>query len=270
MRLYERLRIAREVEDRLQRLDVPFNDRGFDRYGVSRQHLRKAFTLLGIAYRHYFQVRCFGTENIPKARRAMLVANHAGGYAVDAGMLLAACFFDLDPPRLAQGMAEKFINRWPFASEWAARTGQITGLPEHASRLLKDERLLMVFPEGARGTAKLFRDRHTLTTFGSGFARLALETQSPVIPVAVLGAGDALPTIANLKRLGALFRAPYVPVTPYLLPIPLPVRIELHIGKAINLEGSGNEEDEVLNIQIERVRSAISQMIARGRQAYPS
>ena len=65
----------------------------------------------------------------------------------------------MDPPRLAQGMVEKFLNRVPFASLWSNRVGQLTGLPEHATRLLEDDRLLMVFPEGARGTAKLYKER---------------------------------------------------------------------------------------------------------------
>ena len=114
----------------------------------------------------------------------MLVGNHSGGVAIDGAMVLASMFFDMDPPRLAQGMAEKFINKVPFASEWANRTGQFTGLPENAVRLLEDERLLVVFPEGARGTAKLYKERYSLVDFGTGFMRLALKTKTPIIPFA--------------------------------------------------------------------------------------
>ena len=58
------------------------------------------------------------------------------------------------------------------------------GLPEHAVRLLEDDRLLLVFPEGARGTAKLFKDRNSLVRFGTGFMRLALQTGTPIVPTA--------------------------------------------------------------------------------------
>ncbi len=147
----------------------------------------------------------------------MLVGNHSGGVALDGAMCVAASFFELNPPRLAQGMAEKFLNVIPFASEWTARCGQLTGLPEHAERLLEDERLLMVFPEGAKGTAKLFKERYSLVDFGTGFMRLALKTKTPIIPLGFVGGADAIPTIANSYALGKLLRDPYIPITPWLL-----------------------------------------------------
>src|SRR4030095_7790311 len=122
------------------------------------------------------------------------------------------------PPRLAQGMAEKFLNQFPVASLWTSRTGQFTGLPEHAIRLLEDERLLMVFPEGARGTAKLYKQRHSLVEFGTGFIRLALKTGTPIVPLGFAGGGEAFPTVVNSYALGRLMGVPYLPVTPYLLP----------------------------------------------------
>src|SRR5256885_2001642 len=121
--------------------------------------------------------------------RAMLIGNHSGGVALDGGMVLASMLLDLDPPRLAQGMAEKFMNMIPFMSQYSARCGQFTGLPEHATRLLDDERLLMVFPEGARGTAKLYWERYSLVNFGTGFMRLSLATGTPIVPFAFIGGG---------------------------------------------------------------------------------
>src|SRR5678816_4916589 len=102
-------------------------------------------------------------------------------------------------------MVEKFINRYPWASLWSNRCGQVTGLPEHAERLLSEERLLMVFPEGARGTAKLYKDRYSLVDFGTGFMRLALKTKTPIVPFGFLGGGEAVPTVVNAYRLGQAF-----------------------------------------------------------------
>src|SRR5688500_14920537 len=94
------------------------------------------FSLLKLLYRRYFTVQVHGLENVPPRGRAMLVGNHQNGVALDAAMVIASMFFELEPPRLAQGMAEKFIYLVPFASEWASRCGQLSGLPEHAERLL--------------------------------------------------------------------------------------------------------------------------------------
>src|SRR3954452_1587807 len=256
-----------EISARVERLELPFDARGVDGYGTSKWHLGVAFRALSFLYRTYFQVRCQGLEHIPVRGRAMLVGNHSGGIALDAAMVIAACFLELDPPRLAQGMAEKFINRFPFASTWTSRCGQLTGLPEHAQRLLEDDRLLMVFPEGARGTAKLWKDRWSLVDFGTGFIRLALRTKSPIVPLGFIGGGDAIPTVSNLYRIGKLVGVPYVPVTPWIFPVPRPVRLEIHYGEPLVFEGNGSEEDDVIQRYVEQVKSAIAGLIEKGRES---
>ena len=253
------------MAERVDRLELPFNEFGVDPYGISKKHLTLAGSVLAAFYRYYFRVKCFGVEHVPPRGRAMLVGNHSGGYAVDGAMLITSMFLEMNPPRLAQGMAEKFINQFPFASTWTSRTGQFTGLPEHARQLLEDDRLLMVFPEGARGTAKLYRERYSLVEFGTGFVRLALQTRSPIVPVGILGGGTAVPTIANLYRLGRLVGVPYIPITPYLLPLPLPAPVEFHYGEPLVFTGTGDEDDEVIAGYVEQVKSSIAGLIERGR-----
>lgn len=255
---------SKRVLDRVDRLDLDFGRHGIDPYGISRVDLARMFTALGLIYRRYFKVTTEGLDRVPDRGRAMLVGNHSGGYAIDGAMVLASMFFSREPPRLAQGMAEKFLNRLPFASRWTSRIGQLTGLPEHAQRLLEDDRLLMVFPEGARGTAKLYGDRNTLVGFGTGFLRLALATQSPIIPFAVLGGGDALPTVLNLYGLGRVLGMPYIPITPYIVPVPRPAAIEIYVSEPMIFEGTGTEDDAVINSYVDQVKDRISALIDRG------
>jgi 1-acyl-sn-glycerol-3-phosphate acyltransferase len=256
--------IDRDVAERLERLEIPFNAYGVDPYGVSRKHVGIFLSLLSFLYRRYFSVQVFGAEHVPARGRAMLVGNHSGGVAIDGAMVLASCLLDLEPPRLAQGMAEKFINRVPFASLWSNRTGQFTGLPETAQRLLEDERLLMVFPEGARGTAKLYTERHSLVQFGTGFMRLAMKTRSPIVPFGFLGGGEAIPTIANAYALGQLVGVPYIPITPYLVALPLPVRLSIHYGEPMFFEGTGAEDDAVIQGHVDQVKDTIARLLHEG------
>ncbi|MCC6551842.1 MAG: acyltransferase family protein [Polyangiaceae bacterium] len=254
------------IAARVDRLEIPFNSFGVDPYGISKDYLGRSFTMLTFLYRHYFKVGVVGAEHVPARGRAMLVGNHSGGVAVDGAMILASMFHEKDPPRLAQGMAEKFIARFPFASLWSSRTGQFTGLPEHAVRLLEDERLLMVFPEGARGTAKLYSERNSLVHFGHGFVRLAMKTGTPIIPVGFVGGGEAIPTIANSYGLGRLLGVPYVPITPYLVTVPLPVRLEITYGEPMVFSGTGSEDDEVIHGHVEEVKARIADLIEIGRE----
>jgi 1-acyl-sn-glycerol-3-phosphate acyltransferase len=256
----------KEVAERVKRLELPFNRFGVDPYGISRWHLRHAMTGLTWFYRHYFDVQVSGIEHVPRRGRAMLVGNHSGGIALDAAMVVASMFLEMDPPRLAQGMAEKFIARVPFASKWTHRCGHFTGLPEHAVKLLEDDRLLMVFPEGAQGTAKLYGERHSLVRFGTGFMRLALQTRAPIVPFAFVGGGEAIPTIYNSEWLGKLFGAPYVPITPYFATVPLPVKLQIVYSEPILFEGAGDEDDEVIATHVDRVKDRIHELIERGRR----
>lgn len=256
--------IDSRVASRLDALEIPFGPYGTDTYGASKRHLGQFFTLMGPLYRRYFSVEVRGIEHVPARGRVMLVGNHSGGFALDGLMVIASMFFAMSPPRLAQGMVEHFVHRLPGFAEWATRLGQLSGLPENAERLLQDERMLMVFPEGARGTAKLFPERYSLVQFGTGFMRLALKTQCPIIPFAFLGGGEAVPSVMNAVKLGGLLGLPYVPITPYGLPLPLPAKLEIEYDEPMWFEGTGAEEDDVVFEHVERVKLRIARLVDEG------
>ena len=257
--------IVEEVAERVERLEIPWGPLGVDAYGASKAYLRRILVPFAWAYRHYFGVRVHGIENVPARGRVMLVGNHSGGIALDASMVIAAMLLEMEPPRLAQGMVEKFLSETPFVGTCTTRAGQVTGLPEHAERLLGDGRMLMVFPEGARGTAKLYPERYSLVDFGTGFVRLALATGTPIVPFAFLGGGEAIPTVMNAYRAGRLVGAPYLPVTPYLLPLPLPARLDVWFGEPLTFHGTGNEDDEVVHGFVGEVKEKITDLIDAGR-----
>jgi 1-acyl-sn-glycerol-3-phosphate acyltransferase len=162
-------------------------------------------------------------------------------------------------------MVEKFLNRIPFASQLSARLGHLTGLPEHAERLLGDDRMLMVFPEGVRGTAKLYHERYSLVQFGTGFVRLATKLKTPIVPFAFLGGGEAIPTISNAVTLGKMFGLPYIPITPWLVTLPLPAKLEVYYSEPMVFEGTGAEDDEIVLANVEKVKSRIAGLIEVGR-----
>jgi 1-acyl-sn-glycerol-3-phosphate acyltransferase len=256
--------LVSEVRERIERLELGWNRHGLDPYGISKEALFRHFVLLGALYRNYFRVTHGGLEHLPTHGRVMLVGNHSGGVALDAAMVACVAFFELDPPRLAQGMADHFLSRLPFAATFLSRCGHFNGLPAHAFRLLSDDRLLMVFPEGARGTAKLYPERHSLVEFGSGFVRLALRARAPIVPFAFLGGGDAIPTVWNSRALGKLLGVPYVPFTPYGLPLPLPARLHVQFSEPMRFEGTGQEEDELVFSMVDQVKARIRSLLDEG------
>jgi 1-acyl-sn-glycerol-3-phosphate acyltransferase len=126
----------------------------------------------------------------------------------------------------------------------------------------------MVFPEGTRGTAKVFKERHTLVRFGTGFMRLALETGAPIVPAAILGGGEAVPTVTNLYKLGKLLGAPYIPITPYLVAAPLPAKIMIRFGEPLHFVGAPDDPEAKISELVEQVRMRVAELIEDGKGEY--
>jgi len=102
--------------------------------------------------------------------------------------------------------------------------------------------------------------------FGTGFMRLAIKTRSPLVPFAFIGGGDAIPTVTNLYKVGRLVGVPYLPVTPWILPLPRPVPLSVHYGEPLRFEGTGDEDDETIQGYVNQVKERIGGMLERSRR----
>lgn len=258
-----------QVRRNVDRLPIEFDDYGFDRFGLSKKALVRAYSPMAYIYRHYLKVTAFSLDNVPAQGRALVVANHSGGIGADAAMIFTSLLLNDDAPRLGQGMAEYFLTRAPFARPALSKVGHLTGIPEHGEQLLADERLVVVFPEGARGAGKLYKDRYRLVRFGTGFMRLALKMDTPIIPCAFLGGEEAFPQLFHIKWLAKLVNGPFVPVAPQLIFFPLPIACQVYYGPPMRFEGDGSEPDHVIREYIEDVRHAMERLISVGLDARP-
>jgi 1-acyl-sn-glycerol-3-phosphate acyltransferase len=164
-------------------------------------------------------------------------------------------------------MVDKWTATLPFVSTFFSRMGQVVGLPANARRLLELGELLLVFPEGVRGISKPFRDRYHLQEFGTGFMRLALETKTPIVPVAVIGAEEQYLSLGRARWAARTFGLPVVPVLPQLLlpggQLPLPTKYRLFFGEPLHFTGDPEDATAVAE-KVHLVREAISHMLRRG------
>ena len=257
-----------DVAARSKALVIRGNEYGYDDYGLDRGHHRRAALLAGWLYRHYFRAVASGVEHIPATGRVLFVANHSGQLPFDGVVISAACFLEPAQPRLVRSMIEHFVPSVPFASYLFARWGQIIGTPENCLRLLGQDEAILVFPEGSRGISKPFSRRYQLEAFGQGFMRLALETGTPIVPVAVIGAEEQAPAV-NVKPLARLLGAPSFPVVPYppFVPlVPLPVKYRLRFGEPMRFTGDPDDDDEVIGEKVTAVKRRVQSMLHLGLQ----
>jgi 1-acyl-sn-glycerol-3-phosphate acyltransferase len=212
-------------------------------------------------YKNYFRVETHGIEKVPSGR-VLLVSNHGGQIPIDGAMVGVAMLLEASPPRAVRSMTEKWAATLPFISTIFARSGQIVGTPENCRRLLDEDEAVLVFPEGVRGISKLWPQRYQLQDFGLGFMRLALETNAPIVPVAVIGAEEQAPAVLNLKPLGKLIGFPALPLT--LTPLPLPTKYRIYFGDALRFSGLPDDEDVELDKKVRVVKSAIQALLQQG------
>ena len=171
----------------------------------------------------------------------LLVANHSGQVPIDAAIVGSSLFFDANPPRVVRAMVEKWTATLPFVSAFFNRVGQVVGVPENARRLLEMGEVLLAFPEGIRGVSKPFERRYQLEPFGLGFMRLAIETDTPIVPVAVIGAEEQYVSLGNLKWAARLLDIPVFPLIPQVFvpgaQMPLPTKYRIHFGEPMRFSG---------------------------------
>lgn len=188
-------------------------------------------------YRYYFRVDAEGLENIPTEGGALLVANHSGVLPPDAAAIMHAIETEMGRP--VYGLAEHLFKTIPYVSVAWARVGGVSAHPENAHRLLHDEeQLALVFPEGAKGPAKTFRERYQLRRFGrGGFVEVAMRAGVPVVPIAFVGAEEAMPNFANVPGLAKLIGLPFAPIP---VPFYLPAKMHFKVLPPVNFPDKAN------------------------------
>jgi 1-acyl-sn-glycerol-3-phosphate acyltransferase len=173
-------------------------------------------TLYDFAYHYWFRCDVEGIENVPSTGGALLVSNHAGALPPDATMIAKAIKEEHPRPRPVHLTVEHFFKGYPFFSMLVAKIGGVPAHPANVHRLLYDEeQLVLVFPEGRKGTEKLYKDRYRLRRFGrGGFVEAAMRARAPIVPIALIGAEEAAPIFAQVPALQKLTGLLYFPITP--------------------------------------------------------
>jgi 1-acyl-sn-glycerol-3-phosphate acyltransferase len=261
--------LQQQIDERMLRIPTRLNAYGYDAWGFHPDTARRALLVTAHLYRYWFRAEVEGIERLP-AGRVLLISNHAGQVALDAAMIGCACFLEAEPPRVIRGMGEYWLPTVPWINEIMVRTGSVVGTRRNAIELLRNEEAVIAFPEGVRGMNKLIWERYQLQEFGHGFMRLALETDTPIVPIAVVGSEEQAIAVANVLPLARLLRMPAFPVTltwPWcglVGLLPLPVKYRIYFGEPMRFDGNPHDEDEVIGEKVEQVKARIATMLARG------
>ena len=267
--------LPREARARLQsalrRLQGDFPE---DEWGFDEGFADVMLPLLETMYDHWWRVEALGVPNVPAHGRALLVANHAGALPWDAAMIAMAVLREHPLPRHVRFLVLRWVIDLPWLSTAVRKLGGAVASPYNAIRLLEQDQLVAVFPEGARAIGKDWSERYRLGRFGrGGFVEIALRSGAPIVPVAVVGSEEIYPKLADVRPLAKLIGAPYFPITPTfpalgpLGAVPLPSRWRIEFGEPIETASFGPEaaDDRRLVLELaEHVRETIQERLLTG------
>ena len=264
---------SEEMGDEAAGLDLippPDPGRDIDDWGRSERLVSAFEPVLDFYYRYWFRVEHEGLENVPSEGGALLVANHSGALPPDAPMIMTAIRNDHPRPRPLYMLAEHWFKGYPGVGMLANKMGAVPAHRENAQRLLRDEgKLAIVFPEGQKGTRKVLWQRYKLRRFGrGGFVRTAIRARVPIVPIAVVGAEEAMPIFAHMRsvqRLTGLVYAPLNHAFPWFGPLAggmyLPAKFKIRFLEPIDMSAYPLDVmDDAAEIQMisERIRAGIA------------
>jgi 1-acyl-sn-glycerol-3-phosphate acyltransferase len=159
------------------------------------------FVLLGPFMRMFCRPTVEGLENVPERGGAILASNHLA--------VVDSFFLPLLVPRRITFLAKREYFTQPgivgtFKRAFFSGVGQVPidrsggsaaqAAMDTAVRLLREEKLLGIYPEGTRSPdGRLYKGK-------TGVARMTLEAAVPVVPVAMIGTDRVNPIGSRVWR----------------------------------------------------------------------
>lgn len=166
-------------------------------------------------YEKWFRVEATGLDHVPGTGPALVAANHSGSIAIDSVMTWVALRDHHPAHRYLRMLGADLVFRTPLLGEFARKAGHTLACNADTERLFAAGELVGVWPEGYKGTGKLFSERYRLRRFGrGGFVSVAVRAGVPIVPCSIVGAEEAYPMLANAGVLARLLGLPYFPITP--------------------------------------------------------
>ncbi|MGM0564986.1 MAG: lysophospholipid acyltransferase family protein [Pseudomonadota bacterium] len=251
--------VTSEIDRQVNQFKKVVGSFGYDAWGFNSESAKVALALIRPLYEDYFRVKAYGVDNVPAEGPVLIIPNHSGQLPLDGLLAGYAIATRKKEPRAARAMIERFFPTVPFLGNMLNAIGAVIGDPLNCARMLDNGEAVIVFPEGIRGSGKMYEQRYQLQRFGSGFMHLAINHKTPIVPAGIIGCEETMPAIYNIKPLAKMLGIPYAPVT---TPIPLPARVSIHFGEPICFEGADTEEEIVQKVEL--VKDKIRELIAEG------
>lgn len=182
-----------------------------------------------------------GMENIPKDTSALLVYYH-GAIPVDLYYLISKIY--LERKKLVYMVADNFLFKIPYWNLYSDQLQILTGTVEKCSELLSDKNNILAISPGGLFEAQFSTDYEILWRERYGFAKVAINSKTPIIPVFTENIREVFRCLYICERIKYFFLNLYISKRMPIVPIygGFPVKLKTHIGKPIYFEENTTPE----------------------------
>jgi len=184
--------------------------------------------------RRYHRHTVNGLNSIPKEGKVLLVVSHSLA-TYDIALLFHAIYKGRG--RLSRALIDKLFYKIPYLAEFMEATGSAEGSSESAKRLLNSGEIVAVAPGGMNEALRPSSERYQIRwEKRKGFAKLAIETQTPVVLAVCPKADDMYEVYPNklTKWAYSTFKVPlFIARGVGYTPIPRPVRLTHFLSEPI-------------------------------------
>jgi 1-acyl-sn-glycerol-3-phosphate acyltransferase len=240
-------------------------------------YIRRTLGSLWAALSVYFRPDVRGLGHIPVEGPALLVGNHSGGTLIADSFILAAAFYRrFGPDRRFHQLTHDVAARLPGLA-LLRRYGALRASHENAKRAFELGAPVLVYPGGDWETFRpSWRSSEVDLAGRTGFVKLALEQQAPVVPIVAIGGQETAlfvtrgERLARLLMVDRLLRIRVLPVAiapPFGISIldlpprlPLPAQVTIQVLPAIDVVeefGADADPDEVYRVLEDRMQEAL-------------
>lgn len=250
----------KSIQDYVNVFPNRVGSQGFDAWGFNIKNMKNNMRLTKYLYEDFYKVETVGLENVPKEGRCLIIPNHSGQLPFDGLLVGYSLLTNPNGARAPKAMVERFLPTVPFIGNWLSSVGAVIGDPVNCERMLDNEEAIIVFPEGVRGSNKLYKQRYQLQRFGSGFVHLAMNNNAPIIPVGIVGMEETIRSYADLKPLAKFLG---MPVLPLVVPFIFPSKVFIYFGKPIYFNNDVHKESDIKE-RVDIVKAAIDDLLKQG------
>jgi 1-acyl-sn-glycerol-3-phosphate acyltransferase len=244
-------------------------------------YVRRTLPAMRLMAEVYFRAEVRDLGNIPAEGSVLLVGNHSGGTLIADTFVFAQAFYDyFGPTRRFHQLVHDLVFRVPGARRSLSRYGGVPASPENMGAALDRDAALLVYPGGDHETYRPSWESDKIDMAGrTGFARLAIEHDVPIVPVVAIGGQETALFLGQGRQLAKLLRlndiarvkvfpgqiAPPFGFTLMDLPgrVPLPAKITVRALPKIDLKerlGPKPDPDEAYELVTSTMQRALSKL----------